>query len=120
MTVGKGLGNGECCHGIAGTAHRAREAASRPRWVDPWQPRRGTRSGVGEHLDRTLDNVNLYVTDQKPKIAITVTDAFLSIGFFYRSGSYDFTRDLICTSPEALKFGMDLVDHYRKTARKMV
>lgn len=78
------------------------------------------REVVGEHLDRTLDNVNLYVTDQKPKIAITVTNAFLSIGFFYRSGSYDFTRDLICTSPEALKFGMDLVDHYRKTARKMV
>jgi predicted transcriptional regulator len=78
------------------------------------------RDVVGEHLDKTLENVNLFATDQKPKIAITVTDAFLSIGFFYKSGSYDFTRDLICTSPEALKFGMDLVDYYRNTARKMV
>jgi predicted transcriptional regulator len=77
------------------------------------------REVVGEHLDKTLENVNLFTTDQTPKIAITVTDTFLSIGFFYKSGSYDFTRDLICTSPEALKFGMDLVDHYRQTARKM-
>jgi predicted transcriptional regulator len=78
------------------------------------------RDVVGENIDKTLVNVNLFATDQKPKIAITVTDAFLSIGFFYKSGSYDFTRDLICTSPEALKFGMDLVDYYRNTARKMV
>ncbi len=77
------------------------------------------RDVVDEHIDKTLENVNLFTTDQKPKIAITVTDAFLSIGFFYKSGSYDFTRDLICTSPEALKFGMDLVDYYRNTARKM-
>jgi predicted transcriptional regulator len=75
---------------------------------------------LDEQIVKTPGNVNIFTTDQKPKIAITVTDAFLSIGFFYKSGSYDFTRDLFCTSAEALKFGMDLVDYYRNTARKMV
>jgi len=78
------------------------------------------REVVAEHLDESLKNVDLSITDQTPKIAITVTDTFLSIGFFYKSGSYDFTRDLICTTPEALKFGRDLVAYYRNTARKLL
>jgi predicted transcriptional regulator len=60
------------------------------------------------------------VVDELPQIAITVTDQFLSIGFFYKSGNYDFTRDLISTSPAALKFGKDLVEYYRMRSRRSV
>lgn len=66
------------------------------------------------------DNIEIYLTPESPKIAATVTDTFLSIGFFYKSGSYDFTRDLIATSPEAIKFGKDLIRHYRMQSRRTV
>jgi len=67
-----------------------------------------------------FENVEIYVIDHAPKIALTVSDVFLSIGFFYKSGNYDFTRDLIATSPEALKFGRDIVAYYRQQSRKIV
>jgi predicted transcriptional regulator len=66
------------------------------------------------------ENIAIYVVDELPQIAITVTDQFLSIGFFYKSGNYDFTRDLISTSPAALKFGKDLVEYYRMRSRRSV
>jgi predicted transcriptional regulator len=66
------------------------------------------------------DNIEIYLTPESPGIAATVTDTFLSIGFFYKSGSYDFTRDLIATSPEAIKFGKDLIRHYRMQSRRIV
>jgi predicted transcriptional regulator len=65
------------------------------------------------------ESVEIHVIDENPKIAFTVTDCFLSIGFFYRSGNYDFTRDLVSTSPEAICFGRDLFDYYVNKARKM-
>jgi predicted transcriptional regulator len=66
------------------------------------------------------DNLEIYLTSESPGIAATVTDTFLSIGFFYKSGSYDFTRDLIATSPAAIKFGKDLIQHYRTQSRRIV
>jgi predicted transcriptional regulator len=66
------------------------------------------------------DNIEIYLAPGAPGIAATVTDTFLSIGFFYKSGSYDFTRDLIATSPEAIKFGKDLIHHYRTQSRRIV
>jgi len=65
-------------------------------------------------------NLEIYLAPEAPRIAATVTDTFLSIGFFYRSGSYDFTRDLIATSPEAIKFGRDLISYYRTRSRRIV
>jgi len=70
-------------------------------------------------LDK-YDSIKIYVTPEAPRIAATVTDRFLSIGFFYKSGSYDFTRDLIATSPEAIKFGKDLIRYYRVQSRRIV
>ncbi|HQD25787.1 MAG TPA: DUF1724 domain-containing protein [Methanoculleus thermophilus] len=65
-------------------------------------------------------NLEVYLIPETPGIAATVTDTFLSIGFFYKSGSYDFTRDLIATSPEAIKFGRDLIQHYRMQSRRII
>lgn len=70
---------------------------------------------IGDH-----DNIKLYLAPQTPRIAATVTDTFLSIGFFYKSGGYDFTRDLIATSPEAIIFGKDLIRYYRAKSRRIV
>ncbi|WP_292520654.1 transcriptional regulator FilR1 domain-containing protein [Methanoculleus sp.] len=66
------------------------------------------------------DNLEIYLAPKSPGIAATVTDTFLSIGFFYKSGSYDFTRDLIAVSPEAIKFGKDLIHYYRTQSRRIV
>lgn len=74
---------------------------------------------ISDYPETALDSVELFVIEENPKIAFTVTERFLSIGFFYRSGNYDFTRDLISTSPEAITFGRELVEYYRKKARKM-
>ncbi len=65
-------------------------------------------------------NLEVYLAPEAPRIAATVTDTFLSIGFFYKSGSYDFTRDLIATSPAAIKFGKDLIHYYRTQSRRIV
>jgi predicted transcriptional regulator len=65
-------------------------------------------------------NAELYVIDHNPYIAFTVTDRFLSIGFFYNSSeAYDFTRDLISTSPSAMRFGRDLFEHYLSHSKKI-
>ncbi len=69
-------------------------------------------TGISSSEALKRENVQMYIIDDTPPIAAAVTDQFVSIGFFYRSGSYDFTRDLIATSPEAKKFGRDLIEHY--------
>ncbi len=66
------------------------------------------------------DNLEIYLAPEAPRIAATVTDTFLSIGFFYKSGSYDFTRDLIATSRGAIRFGKDLIHYYRTQSRRIV
>ena len=75
---------------------------------------------ISDYPIREYDNIEIYVVDEAPPIAVTVTDQFLSMGFFYRSGNYDFTRDLVSMAPEALKFGRDLVDYYRSMSRRRV
>jgi predicted transcriptional regulator len=75
---------------------------------------------ISSYPIKNYENIEIYIADPAPRFAVAVTEKFLSIGFFYKSGSYDFTRDMISTAPTALKFGMDLVDHYRTVSRKMV
>jgi predicted transcriptional regulator len=75
---------------------------------------------ISEYPIAQYENIEIFVLEEIPQIAITVTDQFLSIGFFYKSGNYDFTRDLVSMSPAALKFGRDLVEYYRNTSRRSV
>jgi predicted transcriptional regulator len=75
---------------------------------------------VDKTLERYKPKLEIYVIDFNPYIAFTVTDRFLSIGFFYESGNYDFTRELISTSPSALKFGKDLFEYYRAKAKRIL
>ncbi|RXE55271.1 hypothetical protein ABH15_10835 [Methanoculleus taiwanensis] len=68
---------------------------------------------------RESETINFYIIDEVPPIAAAVTDRFVSLGFFYKSGSYDFTRDAISTSPRAIAFGNALIEHYMKQSRKI-
>lgn len=67
-----------------------------------------------------FSNIEIFIADTAPRIAAAVSEKFLSLGFFFKSGSYDYTRDLISTSPRALKFGMDLIEYYRAESNKVV
>jgi predicted transcriptional regulator len=75
---------------------------------------------ISEYPLADYRNLAIWVIDEMPLIAVTVTDRFLSFGFFYKSGSYDFTRDLVATSPSALRFGHDLVSYYMKQSRRII
>jgi len=67
-----------------------------------------------------LDKIHIYKIDFNPYIAFTVTDVFLSIGFYRENGSYDFSKDLISTSESAIKFGKDLFNYYKEKAVRIL
>jgi predicted transcriptional regulator len=74
---------------------------------------------ISEYPIDEFKNIDIHIIEETPQIAVTVTDTFLSIGFFYKSGSYDFTRDMVCKSPQALQFGRDLVEYHRRKSLKI-
>ena len=69
---------------------------------------------------REMPNVRLYVLDENPKVAFTVTNNFLSLGLFLPDGTYDMMSDLISRSPRAKKWGIDLFEHYRRKAERVI
>lgn len=86
-------------------------------------------SGV---LDRTLtladteqiidyierDRLRIFLTDEL-KIALTVTENGFSMGLFTKDGEYDYTRDLVSSSPKAIEWGEELFRHHLKDARRL-
>lgn len=84
---------------------------------------------VEEKLDKKilktlLDDKNyklkLYILEQNVKVAFTVTDYFLSIGFFHIDEGYDYSNDLISQSKDAIKWGKELYEHYVKLSERVV
>ncbi|WP_457751349.1 helix-turn-helix transcriptional regulator [Thermococcus sp.] len=69
---------------------------------------------------KNLPNVKLYVIEENPKIAFTVTDNFLSLGLFLPNGTYDMMTDLISTSERARKWGIELFEHYKRDAKRVL
>jgi predicted transcriptional regulator len=59
-------------------------------------------------------DLKLFVYGDEIKVAFTVSERFLSFGLFTRDGEYDFFRDLISMSPEAIQWGMDLFHYYAR------
>lgn len=74
---------------------------------------------ISEYPIEDFNNLSIWLIEEMPLVAVTVTDRFFSFGFFYKSGSYDFTRDSVATSPSALRFGNDLVSYYRSKSRRI-
>ncbi len=69
---------------------------------------------------RKLPNVKLYVINENPKVAFTVTNNFLSLGLFLLNGTYDMMNDLISSSPRAKKWGIDLFEYYKRNAERVI
>ena len=60
----------------------------------------------------------LYIIKESQKAAFTVTDYFLSLGFFNHDGSYDWNRDLISYDKKAIAWGKKYFDWYLKRAER--
>lgn len=74
-----------------------------------------------EGLKKVLEdkNLSLFVIQELPTIAFTVTDSAFSLGLFLEDGVYDPTQDLISFDKEAIKWGRDLFEYYKSRARKI-
>jgi predicted transcriptional regulator len=64
------------------------------------------------------DKLRIFLTDEL-RIALTVTENSFSMGLFMRDGEYDYTRDLVSSSPKAIEWGEELFRHHLKEARKL-
>ncbi len=64
-------------------------------------------------------NLKVWMTDETVKIAMTVTESFVSIGLFNLDGTYDFTQDLVSYDKEAIKWGRELFEYYKSRAREV-
>jgi len=52
-------------------------------------------------------------------IAMSVSERFLSIGFFNNDGTYDFTQDLVSYDKEAIEWGRKLFEYYKSRAKEI-
>ncbi|MGB9938010.1 MAG: helix-turn-helix transcriptional regulator [Methanobacterium sp.] len=71
------------------------------------------------HQFNHLDYINLFKIKEDIKIALTVTDNFLSIGLFLDDGIYDATMILINHEKEAIQWGDKLFNHFLKKSNKV-
>ncbi|MCK4348985.1 MAG: winged helix-turn-helix domain-containing protein [Thermoplasmatales archaeon] len=74
-----------------------------------------------ERLRDTLhkDNFGLWITDDDIKVAFTVTDSIISLSLFSNDGAFDPTQDLISHNKEAINWGRELFEYYRKKAKRV-
>lgn len=66
----------------------------------------------------STDNFSLW-TIKEAKVAFTVTDSILSLGFFTTNGTYDYNTDLISDDKNAIQWGKKLFEYYLKKAKKI-
>lgn len=62
--------------------------------------------------------LKIWIIDEV-KVAMTVTDSFVSIGLFNLDGSYDFIHDLISYDEEAIRWGRELFEYYKSRAKEI-
>jgi predicted transcriptional regulator len=53
------------------------------------------------------------------KIALTVTERFLSLGLFAVDGTYDYSADLMSSHPQALEWGKRLFEYYHASSERV-
>ncbi|MDI9618965.1 winged helix-turn-helix domain-containing protein [Methanothermobacter sp.] len=72
-------------------------------------------------LKKAIINRNLKVLrfPGPLKIALTVTDRFLSLGLFDSRGFYDQNRDIMSTDRRAIDWGFRLYEHYLERSEKL-
>jgi predicted transcriptional regulator len=74
-----------------------------------------------QELRRALEegNLRLFSLKENPKIGLTVTDYFLSLGLFRGDGMYDYSHDLLSYSAQAIEWGTRLFDHYAAASEEV-
>jgi predicted transcriptional regulator len=81
------------------------------------------RDTILELMDRSdlknelKTNLKLYVIENNPKTAITVTDYFFMLGLFRFDGSYDYSDELLSYNQKGIDWGHDLFNHYVKASK---
>ncbi|MDY6865240.1 MAG: transcriptional regulator FilR1 domain-containing protein [Halobacteriota archaeon] len=63
--------------------------------------------------------VRLFMVDDDVKVAFTITDSVISLGFFDDKGNYDLANDLVGYDEGALEWGRQLYEYYRNQAREV-
>jgi predicted transcriptional regulator len=63
-------------------------------------------------------NLKLFVIEQSPETAFTVTDYFVMVGLFRLDGSYDYSDQLLSYSKEGIRWGSKLFDHYARASKE--
>jgi len=71
-------------------------------------------------ITKDISNFNLFLMEKNMKVAITVTDYFLSLGLFRMDGTYDYSNDLISYNKEAIAWGKEFFEHYVKLSQRVV
>ena len=71
-----------------------------------------------EVLKEVFPKIGLWIIQEEPKVAFTVTESFLSVGLFEKNGVYDPTYDIISRDKEAIEWGRELFEYYKSKARK--
>jgi predicted transcriptional regulator len=79
------------------------------------------KSGYPKELEMGLKckNTKMLICEENVKTAFTVTDKFLSLGLFRKSGPYDVYHDLVSYDASAIKFGKDLFGYYERRSKKV-
>lgn len=70
-------------------------------------------------LEKFLEYCTFEICNEKIQVAFTVTDVFLSMGLFLRTGDYDPLKDLISFEKSAIKWGEDLFKYYENRSEKV-
>ena len=60
----------------------------------------------------TMPNFSLRVIDEDVRVAFTVTEKLLSLGFFRPDGTYDYSTDLVSEDPAAINWVSALFTYY--------
>jgi predicted transcriptional regulator len=74
-----------------------------------------------EELAKALNgSLTLLELKENPKVGLTVTDYFLSLGFLTGDGVYDFASDLLSYSSEAIVWGNSVFDYYAASSELVI
>jgi predicted transcriptional regulator len=65
-------------------------------------------------------NFSVWVTGEKLRVGLTVTDKYLSLGLFKKdSHTYDSSTDLFSSDLRAIEWGEDLFRYYKERSARL-
>ena len=65
-------------------------------------------------------NFSVWVTGEKLRVGLTVTEKYLSLGLFKKDTNlYDSSTDLFSSDPQAVEWGENLFGHYKERSKKL-